>query len=49
MTERLAQGASLSEIRGLARSSGTRPMRIDGLDKVKAGVTTLDEVIRATA
>ncbi|MGI9449312.1 MAG: GspE/PulE family protein, partial [Geminicoccaceae bacterium] len=31
-----------------ARDDGMRPMFLDGLDKAKAGVTTLEEVLRVT-
>jgi type IV pilus assembly protein PilB len=34
------------EIRNLARSGGMRPMQEDAMDKVKQGITTLDEVMR---
>ena len=35
-----------SEIFNLARASGMRTLLQDGLEKVKAGVTTLDEIVR---
>jgi type IV pilus assembly protein PilB len=38
--------APLKQLRDLAVSRGMVPLRIDGLDKVKAGITTLDEVLR---
>jgi hypothetical protein len=34
------------EIRNMARSGGMKLMQEDALDKVKAGVTTLEEVLR---
>jgi type IV pilus assembly protein PilB len=34
------------EIRNLARSSGMRPMQEDAMEKVKQGITTLEEVMR---
>ncbi|MCL5288093.1 MAG: Flp pilus assembly complex ATPase component TadA, partial [Acidobacteria bacterium] len=34
------------EIRNLARSGGMRPMQEDAMDKVRQGITTLDEVMR---
>jgi len=49
MMERISQGASLNELRDLARAGGMKPLRADGLEKVKAGITTLDEVYRVTA
>jgi type IV pilus assembly protein PilB len=48
-TERVSQGANLPELRELANDAGLRPLRLDGLDKVKSGLTTLDEVHRALA
>ncbi len=49
MIERISQGAPLNEIRELARGLGMKTLRQDGVDKVKAGITTLEEVYRATA
>jgi type IV pilus assembly protein PilB len=49
MVERISQGASLAELRDLARKCGAKTLRADGVDKVKQGMTTLDEVFRATA
>lgn len=47
--ERIGQGASLHELRQLAHSLGLKTLRADGIEKVKAGITTLDEVFRVTA
>jgi type IV pilus assembly protein PilB len=49
MIERISQGATLNEIREIARSTGMKTLRQDGVDKVKSGITTLEEVYRATA
>ncbi len=49
ITERISQGAGLNEVRSMAESLGMKPLRIDGMEKVKAGITTLDEVFRVTA
>ncbi len=49
LAERVSQGAALSEIRDIARTQGMRILRADGVDKVKAGITTLEEVYRVTA
>jgi type IV pilus assembly protein PilB len=46
---RITQGAPLSELRSLARSVGAKTLRADGIEKVKAGITTLEEVYRVTA
>ncbi|HEX8525311.1 MAG TPA: ATPase, T2SS/T4P/T4SS family [Tepidisphaeraceae bacterium] len=49
MIERISQGAPLNEIRDIARASGMKTLRQDGLEKVKSGITTLEEVYRACA
>ena len=49
LADRLSHGASLSEIREIARKLGMKPLRVDGVEKVKAGITTLEEVYRVTA
>jgi type IV pilus assembly protein PilB len=49
MFQRIGQGAPTSELRELARKSGLKTLRTDGVEKVKAGITTLEEVLRATA
>jgi type IV pilus assembly protein PilB len=49
MIERISQGATLNDIRDLARKSGVKTLRADGIEKVKAGITTLEEVYRVTA
>jgi type IV pilus assembly protein PilB len=49
MFERICQGASLNELRDLARGGGMATLRMDGMEKVKAGITTLEEVYRVTA
>jgi type IV pilus assembly protein PilB len=47
--ERISSGATLNEMREGAKALGMRTLRTDGLDKVKAGITTLEEVYRVTA
>jgi type II secretory ATPase GspE/PulE/Tfp pilus assembly ATPase PilB-like protein/nucleotide-binding universal stress UspA family protein len=42
--EAIEQGASEEELRQLLRSKGTRSLLADGLNKVRDGITTLDEV-----
>jgi type II secretory ATPase GspE/PulE/Tfp pilus assembly ATPase PilB-like protein len=39
---------SIEAIRSSARKAGMKSLRLDGLRKVIAGVTTLDEVTRVT-
>ncbi len=49
LMERITQGATLHELRDLAKKSGMKTLRHDGMDKVKSGVTTLEEIYRVTA
>ncbi|MGA2915074.1 MAG: ATPase, T2SS/T4P/T4SS family [Sedimentisphaerales bacterium] len=46
--EMITTNASLKKIRELAIKNGTTSLRLDGLHKVKAGIITIDEVLRAT-
>jgi type IV pilus assembly protein PilB len=48
MVDRISQGANLNELRQMAKDGGMKSLRADGLEKVKAGITTLEEVFRAT-
>jgi type II secretory ATPase GspE/PulE/Tfp pilus assembly ATPase PilB-like protein len=47
--EKISAGANLKELQDLARENGMRSLRADGLEKVKAGITTLEEIYRVTA
>lgn len=47
--DKISSGATLNELRQAAVGVGMRTLRLDGLDKVKSGITTLDEVYRVTA
>lgn len=49
LRERLSQGLALPDLRNLAQNAGLKPLRNDGLDKIKSGITTLEEVHRALA
>jgi type IV pilus assembly protein PilB len=49
LVERISQGCTLNEIREAAKPLGMKMLRQDGVDKVRAGITTLEEVYRATA
>ncbi len=44
----ITRRATASEIRTTAISEGLRPMRLDGLEKILAGQTTVEEVARVT-
>jgi type II secretory ATPase GspE/PulE/Tfp pilus assembly ATPase PilB-like protein len=48
LTERISQGCNLNELRELADKVGMKPLRHDGMEKVKAGITTLEEIYRVT-
>lgn len=45
----IAARATVGEIRRTAISEGMRTLAADGMDKVRAGETTLAEVARVTA
>ena len=47
--EAIAKGAGLQELKKIAKASGYRTLADDGLDKVKAGVTTVEELFHAAA
>ena len=46
--ELIMMGASTNELRHKAIDEGMTTLRRSGLEKVKAGLTTLDEVVRET-
>ena len=46
--DRIAAKAPAHEIRNAARAEGFRTLRDDGVAKVQAGITTIEEVIRVT-
>jgi len=47
--EVIAENANIKKIKELAFKNGMASLRVDGLNKVKAGITTIDEVLRVTA
>ncbi|MDD4888513.1 MAG: ATPase, T2SS/T4P/T4SS family [Phycisphaerae bacterium] len=49
MRDAIASGAGLSALRELSKKSGLLTLRDDGLLKVKAGITTPEEIFTATA
>ena len=49
LAERIGQGISITDLRELVKTTGMKTLRIDGMEKVKAGITTLEEVYRAAA
>jgi general secretion pathway protein E len=42
----IAHGGSRSELQALAREAGLRPLYADGWEKVRGGLTTVEEVLR---
>jgi len=48
IAEMIVKEASVDQIRMQARKEGVIMLREDGLIKVKAGITTLEEVVQAT-
>ena len=49
MRDKIASGPSLHELRALATESGMATLRHDGMSKVRAGITTVEEILRVTA
>jgi type IV pilus assembly protein PilB len=45
----ILKGASTEELRDLAVKEGMLTLRMDGMMKVKKGITTLEEVVKETA
>ncbi len=45
----IGERATTSKIRNAALKIGMRTLRDDGIDKIKKGITTIDEIIRETA
>jgi type IV pilus assembly protein PilB len=43
------RGASTEELRDQAVKEGMLTLRVDGLQKIKRGITTLEEVVKETA
>ncbi len=48
MLDAISRGAPLQELRRLVRADGFVTLRQDGLEKVKAGLTTMEELLNAT-
>jgi len=49
MIEHVSQGATLNDLRDITKKQGMTTLRGDGMEKVKAGITTLEEIYRVTA
>ncbi len=48
LRELINRGASTEKLRDLALQTGMRPLRTAGMEKVYAGITSIEEVIRET-
>ena len=44
----ITQGTTLKQLRNDAIENGMKPLHIDGIEKAKAGITTLEEVVRVS-
>ena len=44
----ITQGVTLKALRAAAVQNGMVPLHVDGIEKVKAGITTIDEILRVT-
>jgi type IV pilus assembly protein PilB len=44
----ITQGITLKALRAAAAKNGMVPLHVDGIEKVKAGITTIDEILRVT-
>jgi type II secretory ATPase GspE/PulE/Tfp pilus assembly ATPase PilB-like protein len=49
MRSKLTSTPNVNELRAMAVESGMVQLRDDGMAKVKAGITTVEEVFRVTA
>ncbi|HEY1922227.1 MAG TPA: GspE/PulE family protein [Tepidisphaeraceae bacterium] len=49
LIECISQGATLNDLRDKAKKQGMTTLRGDGIEKVKAGITTMEEIYRVTA
>ena len=49
MRDAITGGATLNQIRQLAKKNGTKFLSEDGFDKVRQGLTTLEEILHVTA
>ena len=44
----IATDRSIKEIRDMAAANGMNSLQFDGIEKVKAGITTMEEIVRVT-
>ncbi len=48
LRDKITAAPSINELRRLATEAGMTSLRADGMDKVKAGITTIEEIFRVT-
>jgi type IV pilus assembly protein PilB len=48
IADRIMVGSTASDIKRKAREEGMLTLRMSGLEKIKNGVTTIEEVLRET-
>lgn len=44
----ISERASLRKLRDIALKKGMVPLQLDGIEKVKAGIVSIDEILRTT-
>ncbi len=49
MRDKITAAPNINELRAMAAEAGMTTLREDGMGKVKAGITTVEEIFRATA
>ncbi len=49
LREMILQGKSSAQISAVAREEGMKTLREDGIDKIKKGITTIEELMRETS
>jgi type II secretory ATPase GspE/PulE/Tfp pilus assembly ATPase PilB-like protein len=49
MLDAVVSGASIQKLREFCRDQHIATLRADGMIKVKAGITTYEEILRATS
>jgi type II secretory ATPase GspE/PulE/Tfp pilus assembly ATPase PilB-like protein len=47
--DQIAQNITLKQLRAAALANKMIPLHIDGVQKVAAGITTIDEILRVTS
>ncbi len=47
--EMISKGATAEALRAQATKEGMIPLQLDGIEKVKAGIVTIEEIVRITA